>query len=114
VEQGIAVMNVRARVGIMSITFSPSHAARICIQRHAARTMAKFGIFRDTELATDCDECGGRVDLLKGGACVRCRRILCFMHLHGSFVRRLATDLGAETLCVRCRTRGGRESSDDS
>src|SRR5215212_5476666 len=22
-------------------------------------TMAKFGIFRDTELATDCDQCGG-------------------------------------------------------
>ncbi|HEU4722488.1 MAG TPA: hypothetical protein VFS59_14105 [Gemmatimonadaceae bacterium] len=65
--------------------------------------MAKFGFFRDSDLATDCDECGGRVDLLKGGACLRCRRILCFTHLHGSFVRRLATDLGAETLCVRCR-----------
>ena len=65
--------------------------------------MAKFGFFRDSELATDCDECGGRVDLLKGGACVRCRRILCFTHLHGSFARRLATDLGAATLCVRCR-----------
>jgi hypothetical protein len=73
-------------------------------QLHTA--MAKFGIFRDTELATDCDQCGGRVDLLKGGACVRCRRILCFRHLHGSFVRRLATDLGAQTLCVRCRTEG--------
>jgi hypothetical protein len=54
------------------------------------------------------------VDLLKGGACVRCRRILCFTHLHGSFVRRLATDLGAEILCVRCRTNGPRKSSDDS
>src|SRR5215210_834334 len=70
-------------------------------QLHTA--MAKFGIFRDSELATDCDQCGGRVDLLKGGACVRCRRILCFRHLHGSFVRRLATDFGAEMLCVRCR-----------
>jgi hypothetical protein len=68
--------------------------------------MAKFGFFRDSELATDCDECGGRVDLLKGGACVRCRRILCFTHLHGSFVRRLATDLGAAMLCVRCRADG--------
>lgn len=79
--------------------------------------MGKFGIFRlfrDTDLATDCDECGGRVDLMKGGACVRCRRILCFAHLHGSFVRRLATDLGAQTLCVRCRTLGARDSADDS
>ena len=65
--------------------------------------MGKFGFFRDSELATDCDECGGRVDLLKGGACLRCRRILCFAHLHGSFARRLATDLGAAMLCVRCR-----------
>jgi hypothetical protein len=66
--------------------------------------LTKFGIFRDSDLATDCDECGGRVDLLKGGACIRCRRILCFKHLHGSFFRRLATDLGAPTICVRCRT----------
>jgi hypothetical protein len=65
--------------------------------------MSKFGFFRDSVLATDCDECGGRVDILKGGACIRCRRILCFTHLHGSFVRRLATDLGAAVLCVRCR-----------
>jgi hypothetical protein len=73
--------------------------------------MTKFGLFRDSELATDCDQCGGRVDLLKGGACVRCRRILCFTHLHGSFVRRLATDLGAEMLCVRCRAGGTATSS---
>lgn len=72
--------------------------------------MTKFGIFRDSELATDCDQCGGRVDLLKGGACVRCRRILCFTHLHGSFVRRLATDLGAQTLCVRCRADGSADA----
>jgi len=71
--------------------------------RHIIQAMAKFGFFRDSELATDCDECGGRVDLLKGGACMRCRRILCFTHLHGSFARRLATDLGASMLCVRCR-----------
>ena len=72
--------------------------------------MTKFGIFRDSELATDCDQCGGRVDLLKGGACVRCRRILCFTHLYGSFVRRLATDLGAAVLCVRCRSAGSGPS----
>ncbi len=76
--------------------------------------MVRFGIFRDTELATDCDECGGRVDLLKGGACTRCHRILCFRHLHGSFARRLATDLGAETLCVRCRTQGAPRAPDSA
>lgn len=66
--------------------------------------MARFGFFRGTEVTTDCDECGGRVDLIKGGVCVRCRRILCYRHLHGSVVRRLLTDFGAEVRCVRCRT----------
>jgi hypothetical protein len=87
------------------------HDAIALLDAPTTPAMAKFGIFRDTELATDCDECGGRVDLLKGGACVRCRRILCFRHLHGSFVRRLATDLGAETLCIRCRAEGKAASS---
>lgn len=65
--------------------------------------MAKLQFFRDTEVTTDCDKCAGRVDLIKGGVCVRCRRILCYRHLHGSLWRRLATDLGAETVCVECR-----------
>jgi hypothetical protein len=68
--------------------------------------MTKFAIFRDSDLATDCDECGGRVDVVIGGACVRCRRILCFRHLHGSFARRLAADLWSEPICVRCRCDG--------
>lgn len=67
--------------------------------------MAPFEVFRSSQIATDCDRCGGRVDLLKGGVCLRCRRILCYTHLHGSWWRRLVTDLGAETLCVECRAR---------
>ena len=88
------------------------HTNAASARRYFSASMTKFGIFRDSELATDCDQCGGRVDLLKGGACVRCRRILCFTHLHGSFVRRLATDLGAQTLCVRCRAQGGAVGAD--
>jgi hypothetical protein len=65
--------------------------------------MAKFEIFRSSQISTDCDRCGGRVDMMKGGVCTRCRRILCYAHLHGSWVRRLLTDLGAETVCVECR-----------
>jgi hypothetical protein len=68
--------------------------------------MARIELFRSTDISTDCDQCGGRVDLIKGGVCVRCRRILCYRHLHGSFVRRLLTDLGAETICVSCRADG--------
>lgn len=69
--------------------------------------MAKLEFFRSTDVTTDCDQCSGRVDLIKGGVCVRCRRILCYRHLHGTFLRRLLTDLGAKTLCVQCRA-GGR------
>ena len=69
--------------------------------------MRALEFFRSTEVTTDCDQCGGRVDLIKGGVCERCRRILCYRHLHGSFVRRLMTDLGADTLCVNCRADGG-------
>ena len=65
--------------------------------------MTKFEFFRSSQITTDCDECGGRVDLVKGGVCTTCRRILCARHLHGSFVRRLLTDLGASITCVRCR-----------
>jgi hypothetical protein len=65
--------------------------------------MKKLELFRSTEVSTDCDQCGGRVDLIKGGVCVQCRRILCYRHLHGSFVQRLLTDFGAATRCVSCR-----------
>ena len=68
--------------------------------------MLTYEIFRSSQVSTDCDQCGGRVDLLKGGVCTRCRRILCYRHLHGSWLRRLLADIGAATLCVQCRTRG--------
>jgi hypothetical protein len=65
--------------------------------------MPKFEFFRSSQVSTDCDQCHGRVDLIKGGVCTNCRRILCYNHLHGSFWRRLVTDLGASTVCVQCR-----------
>lgn len=65
--------------------------------------MAKFEFFRSSQVTTECDQCGGRADMLKGGVCTRCRRILCYAHLHGSWARRLLADLGAGTVCVRCR-----------
>ena len=69
--------------------------------------MRGLEFFRSTDVTTDCDQCGGRVDLIKGGVCEHCRRILCYRHLHGSFVRRLMTDLGAGTVCVNCRANAG-------
>jgi hypothetical protein len=68
-----------------------------------ARAIMKFELFRSSQITTDCDQCGGRVDMLKGGVCERCRRILCYRDLHGSWTRRLIADLGAGTTCVRCR-----------
>jgi hypothetical protein len=65
--------------------------------------MPKFEFFRSSQVSTDCDQCRGRVDLIKGGVCTNCRRILCYNHLHGSFFRRLITDLGAKVVCVQCR-----------
>ncbi|HVX38680.1 MAG TPA: hypothetical protein VHB25_03820 [Gemmatimonadaceae bacterium] len=60
-------------------------------------------IFAQTDLRTDCDVCGLRFDLIAGGTCVRCRKILCGAHLHGSWLRRLLVDFGADPICVACR-----------
>jgi hypothetical protein len=60
-------------------------------------------VFRQTEMATECDVCGRRFDIIAGGACVRCRKILCAHHLHGSWLRRLLIDFGADPICVACR-----------
>jgi hypothetical protein len=66
-----------------------------------------FRMFLETEMATECDVCGARFDLMKGGACQQCRRILCGAHLHGSWFRRLAADFGGRVLCVQCRSGAG-------
>ena len=63
----------------------------------------KIHVFAQTELATDCDVCGIRFDLIAGGACSRCRRVLCGQHLYGSWLRRLICDFGAPAVCVACR-----------
>ena len=68
--------------------------------------MEKVRFFQRSMLSTDCDACGGRVDLVHGGACDRCRRILCYRHLYGSWFQRLRTEFGAPTRCVTCRSEG--------
>jgi len=73
--------------------------------------MAKIRYFLPSEFGTECDACNARFDISAGGACVKCRRILCERHLHGSWVRRLRVGLGASPVCVDCRA--GRVVSDD-
>lgn len=65
-------------------------------------------MFRQTDFGTECDACGGRLDLVSGGVCERCKRILCARHLHGSWLRRLRHELGGAAICVRCQ----RESAE--
>ncbi len=60
-------------------------------------------VFMHTEMATECEQCGVRFDLIAGGACQRCRRALCARHLHGSWLRRLLVDFGAPVICCDCR-----------
>ena len=64
-------------------------------------------VFAQSEIATDCDECGVRFDITSGGACMKCRRVLCAQHLYGSWLRRLAVDFGARPICVDCRESAG-------
>jgi hypothetical protein len=59
--------------------------------------------FRETEVKTNCDACGLFFDLVSGGVCDQCRRILCKNHLHGSFTQRLKADITGKSLCVQCR-----------
>ena len=68
----------------------------------------KLRVFIQTEMATECDVCGVRFDLIGGGTCVRCRKILCARHLHGSWLRRLFVDFGGEPVCLDCRGVGLR------
>ncbi len=65
--------------------------------------MFKQGFLRKSDLGTECDACGGRVDLMTGGTCERCRRILCATHLHGSWWRRMVHEYRRPILCVACR-----------
>lgn len=62
--------------------------------------------FRKSDVRTECDACGYRFDIVHGGVCARCRRILCYSHLHGSWIQRVRVDLGGEAVCVDCRRQG--------
>jgi len=73
--------------------------------------MAKIRYFLRSEFGTECDACGARFDISDGGTCVRCRRILCGAHLHGSRARRLLVGFGAQPVCVDCRA--GRAVDDE-
>ena len=72
--------------------------------------IGRVHLFARTEMSTECERCGLRFDLIAGGACISCRRVLCGVHLHGSWLRRLMVDFGAQPVCLECR-RGRRAPS---
>jgi hypothetical protein len=64
---------------------------------------ARPPFFRETNVKTNCDACGAYFDLLKGGVCQNCRRVLCGRHLYGSWTQRLISEITGKTLCLQCR-----------
>jgi hypothetical protein len=62
-----------------------------------------MAFFRKSIFSSECDECRRQFPVNVGGVCIRCRRILCATHLHGSLGRRIAIGLGAAMICTRCR-----------
>jgi methionyl-tRNA synthetase len=59
--------------------------------------------FRATQIKTDCDVCRLHFDLMTGGVCEKCRRVLCSTHLHGSLIKRILADVTGRNICVDCR-----------
>jgi hypothetical protein len=50
-----------------------------------------------------CERCRRRFNLIEGGVCRSCGRILCDDHLYGSWIQRLRRYVGAAATCVECR-----------
>ena len=65
--------------------------------------MEKLRVLRPTDLRLDCDACGAAFDLMTGGTCEACRRILCARHLHGSWFFRMVHEFRRPVTCVDCR-----------
>ena len=65
--------------------------------------MSPIRFFARSQMSTECEACQARFDLMNGGVCEQCKRILCYTHLHGSWLRRLGTDFGTRPICVACR-----------
>ncbi len=65
--------------------------------------MEKINTLRRTDLRLDCDACRVHFDLMTGGTCERCRRILCAQHLHGSWLMRMVHEFRRPVTCVACR-----------
>ena len=66
--------------------------------------MEKIRALRPTDLRLDCDACGAAFDLMTGGTCERCERILCARHLHGSWLMRMVHEFRRPVTCVACRS----------
>jgi hypothetical protein len=70
--------------------------------------MMGMRLLRPSSISAQCEQCRRRFDLVYGGVCSVCGRILCDDHLHGSFWRRWRVYLGGAATCIACTTQRGR------
>jgi len=64
-----------------------------------------MALFNPSTLLGRCEQCRALFDPVYGGACARCGRLLCPVHLHGGFWRQLLARLipRTQTVCAGCR-----------
>jgi hypothetical protein len=69
-----------------------------------------MAIFKTSAQLGRCEQCRLLFDPVYGGACSRCGKLLCAVHLHGGFWRRLYGRLvpRSAVVCAGCR-QGSRE-----
>ena len=70
--------------------------------------------FQKSIFYTECDECDRRFPVTSGGVCVRCKRILCTTHLHGSLGRRIAIGADHDPVFLSCDNAPLHFRDDDS
>lgn len=74
-----------------------------------SRSPRPFTRFRtDVSIAATCEECQRSFEPLSGGACARCKRLLCGRHLRGWRPAVFALFERARPECVRCRRAAAR------
>ena len=65
-------------------------------------------------IAPRCEECGEAFDVLRGGICQDCGRMLCGTHLHGLVAQFFAVFSRGTPRCGRCRGRRGPAGPDSA
>jgi hypothetical protein len=67
-----------------------------------------MAVLKSSALLGRCEQCRQPFDPVYGGACARCGRLLCAVHLHGPLWRRIVARFipRQNVICAVCRARG--------